>query len=234
MKNIFIYAMCSFSFMNFLFSGEFYTYEEQTGNKKSYFTWDVEKSNKNTVVYGEEDDASTILYFNDDFKIYKYVYKSKKVASEYEFSLDGSTLLATGKINNLNINKKYVIKTPWVQQFGFGLQPFILSEKKSIEFCLISPKDFALQKMIARKEGKEIISSGEKKYETQKVIITLTGFKSKFWKARLWFDVTNGNLVKYSANKGPSTATTTDMLQSIEQKKGSSEKLKKSPKDEKK
>lgn len=233
MKNIFIYTMLTLPFINSLFSNEFYTYEEQSGNKKSHFTWNVETSDKNVVIYGEEESDSIIMYFTKDYKLYKYVKKSKSTATEIEFSLENNILQARGKVNNLNLSKRHVFKTPWVQQFGFGLKPFVLSNQPSMEFSFITPKDFSLQKMIAKKEGREYISSHGKKYETQKVTITLTGFKSKFWKARLWFDITTGDLVKYAANQGPNTEMTVDMLQSIEQKEGFSDTLNKSPENEK-
>ena len=229
MKKIFVFMICPLFFFNLLFSQEFYSYEEQTGNRKSNFTWNVEKTNKNIEICGEEDEASTTMYFTKDFVMYKYFYKSKIFPTEYELSLENNILTARGKVNNLTVGKTHNLATPWIQQFGFGLKPFVLSDKKSIDFSFIIPKDFSIQKMVAQKEGKEFVSSNGKQYETQKVTITLAGFKSRFWKARLWFDSTTGDLVKYAANKGPNTETTIDMLLSIEIKEGSSEKIEKSP-----
>ena len=211
--------LCSLLFFSSLFSSQIYKYEEQTGNKKSYLTWTLEETDKSIDIVGEEEEGTTTINLTKNFVINKYAFKSKIEPTDYEFSFDGNTLTAKGKVNNLSISKEHPIQTNWIQQFSFGLRSFVLSKQKSINFCLITPDDFSLQYMVAKKEGHEYVSSNGKKYQTLKVILTLPGIKGMFWKARLWFDVSSGILVKYSANKGPNTPTTVIMLQSIEEKK---------------
>lgn len=220
--------LCTFLAFSTLFSTEYYKYEEQTGNNKSYFTWVLEEGEKSIKIVADEDASITTLHFTKNFVMYRYAFKSKIEPTEYVFSLNKNILQANGKVNNLEISKEYPLKTRWIQQFGFGLRPFVLSEKKLMEFSLLTIDKFELQKMVATKEGKELVSSNGKTYDTIKVSLSLTGFKKMFWKARLWFDSETGVLVKYSANKGPNTATTTIMLQSVEKKEGSSDKVEKS------
>ena len=68
--------------------------------------------------------------------------------------------------------------------------------------------------MQASKEGTERVKFNEKcgKREVLKVKISLTGFKKIFWKAELWFDQETGDLLKYRANEGPNTPTSTITL----------------------
>lgn len=100
----------------------------------------------------------------------------------------------------------------WIQEFNFGFQNFIRSEKKSCDFCIVYPKDLALHEMVATKEGEEEIQIAGKKYKTQKVKITLDGFKKQFWKAYAWFDKETALLVRYKANEGPRTPYTETSL----------------------
>lgn len=103
----------------------------------------------------------------------------------------------------------------WIQEFHFGFQNFIRSEKKSCDFCIVYPKDLALHEMVAIKEGEEELEISGKKYKTQKVKITLSGFKKQFWKAHAWFDKESALLVRYKANEGPRTPyTETSLIQS--------------------
>lgn len=221
MKKIILCACLAFSS---LFSTEYYKYEEQTGNKKSYFTWVLEEGEKSIKIVADEDESITTLNFTKNFVMYRYAFKSKIEPTEYVFSLNKNILTANGKVNNLQMSEEYPLKTRWIQQFGFGLRPFVFSEKKSMEFTLLTIDKFEEQKMIATKEGNELVSSNGKTYDTIKISLSLTGFKKMFWKARLWYDSKTGILVKYTANKGPNTPTTTIMLQSFEKKEGSSDK----------
>ena len=96
-------------------------------------------------------------------------------------------------------------KLPWIQEFKFGFQPFLKSQDKELPFTIVYSKDTTLHDMIATKEKIEKVTVGSKTYETQKLKITLQGFKKRFWKAEAWFDLETNLMVKYTSNEGPGT-----------------------------
>ena len=215
-KTFFLFL--SFLFLiscNLVFSNLIYTYNEFTNGKKTTTTWEIDEDDKNLELIGKDNTSITTLKCSKDFEISKFTYKSKIDPTEYVFSINKNVLIAKGKVNNKTLSKQYSINSPWIQQFGFGLKSFILSKHSSLRFYLINPEDFSIQKMIASKERIESITINEKTYQTQKINVTLQGFKSMFWKAKLWFDSKTGDLLKYVANKGPNTPTTTMLLNSI-------------------
>lgn len=203
-KKILILFFCPI----FLFSNLIYKYDEKTQNIKNEILWTLEQDNNLIRIVGEDNSSTTLLFFSKNFDLFKLIYKAKNEATEYVFFLRKGILTAKGKINNKYLMKKHSLTSPWIQQFGFGLKNFVLSKNFSMKFCLLNPQDFSLQKMVAKKEDKETISVKGKTYETQKVIVTLPGFKSLFWKAELWFDSKTGDLIKYMATQGPKTPMT--------------------------
>ena len=66
--------------------------------------------------------------------------------------------------------------------------------------------------MEASKKEREKLEVKGKVYDALKVEITLTGLKKLFWKAQLWYNTQNGELLKYLANEGPNTPVTTLLL----------------------
>ena len=85
---------------------------------------------------------------------------------------------------------------------------FLKGKNRNISFHLVSPKDFDIHELVATKELDEVLEIGEKKYHTQRIKITLTGFKRSFWKAQAWFDKESHLLVRYRSNEGPGTPHT--------------------------
>jgi hypothetical protein len=216
MQKTFFLLLISFLYSLTSFANHAYVYEEETAGQVSTFTWDVEKEDNYLKLIAEDEISTTIIKCSADFHIFEFYYKSKTVPTEFIVSQIGKNLIAKGRVNNRYLEKVHKIDLPWIQQFGFGLRPFVLSKEKSIKLCLISPEDFSLQKMVAKKEENEVIFLNNQKYDAIRVTLTLPGFKSMFWKARLWFDRRTGDFLKYSANKGPHTPTTTTILKSKE------------------
>ena len=66
--------------------------------------------------------------------------------------------------------------------------------------------------MIALKQGPDQINLNGKLFPAVKVKITLRGFRKMFWHADLWFEEGTGDLLKYEANEGPHTPTSTITL----------------------
>lgn len=210
------------------FANQIYIYEETTAGKVSTITWYVKEEKKEITFLGEDDFSTTILKGSKDYDFTRFYYKDKNTPTEYFLSLEGKDLLVDGKIDDTPISKKHKIKLAWIQQFGFGFKNFALSKVPMIKFCLINPQNFSLQNMVATKKGIENLTVNDQNYEAIKLVATLPGLKSIFWKATLWFDSKTGDLLKYTANKGPKTPMTTIVLKSIKKEGSFDKKIEKS------
>ncbi|MFA5250454.1 MAG: hypothetical protein WC371_03490 [Parachlamydiales bacterium] len=196
------------------FATTIYHYENWLEGKKSPLTWEVDETKDGILLKAYENIGQTTLECTPAFaQINNYVFSSKDKKSSYSIQRQDNKLVLEVQTKNRNrtTTRKTVFKmtNPWVQQFGFGLKPFIISKNKKLEFCVINTTKPDLIEMIARKKEKIPLKIKDKTYQAQKVEVTLTGLKKLFWKAALWFDLESFDMLKYEADSGPATPTTT-------------------------
>ncbi|KPK33288.1 MAG: hypothetical protein AMS24_01540 [Chlamydiae bacterium SM23_39] len=217
--NKFLFLFISLFFFEKAYSINYtYTYEETIKNRSNEYQIFLKKKIKEICITSSDRYSDIKIIYSPSFFTEKYFYKSKNKNLNFSILKQKKDLLVKGYKNGKIFKKKYKLKDPWIQQFSFGLKPFILSKEKKIYFCLISPKNFSKQDMLAKKIKKELFYIGEKKYTSQKIHISLPGFKKIFWKATCWFDIENGDLLKYEGNNGPKTPLSTTLLKT--KKKG--------------
>lgn len=195
-----------------------WTYQETVEGMSVNTEWFVEKEGNTLHLKGVSPKSTIDIDCTPDYVLEKMKYVSKKsnTPKEYLCQRVDNRLLIEAKEENSKEEKRYSIgNSPWIQEFGFGLRPFMAAASAFYKFCIINPKDLTLNHMIARKEKIEMLEIDGKSYKTQKIKITLQGFKKVFWTAYAWFDVETHNLVLYRGNKGPNTPTTTITLANI-------------------
>lgn len=199
-----IFFLCLLFFIQ-LFSVEAdYLYKEAIGKKQFTSTWHVRHVGKNISVKGSQLSSKMEVLYTSSFILKRYNFEDNSKDLKFFIYQKNNTLFIKAEKQGKKIVKKYRLKNPWIQQFSFGFIPFVQSKKKTLKFSLISPKDFKMYGMMARKKQKEIININGKSYKTQIVEVSLSGIKRLFWKAKLWF-LENGDLLKYASNSGPKT-----------------------------
>ncbi len=192
----------------FSYSAQTLTYTKKTGDKKTEFTWVINKENNKLDVTWNSGGQVVTIEAILPYMVQTFSMKSTKNSDHYTFKKDKGTLSAKGSIKNNEMQESYKIgKTFWVQEFELGLKPFLQSSKETYKFVILNPKNFKMHKMIATKLEKEDVEIGGKKVKAQKVKITLQGLKSVFWKALAWYDLSNHDMLIYEANEGPHTPT---------------------------
>lgn len=209
----FVVAALLLSSSTELFSAQTLVYNKVSGSGKTTSTYTVDKTANLYTIDIVSKDQTTQIKSDIPYQIISLDYKSKKNTDHYTFTLKNSILTADGEIKGQKLHQTYKIsKTPWIQEFDFGLLPLLTSDKKSMNFEILHPKNFNMHKMVAKKQGRETITIEGKSYQAEQVTITLQGFKSMFWKAQLWYDAKTHDLLMYKANEGPHTPTTTICL----------------------
>lgn len=208
-----IIIFCSFSGLHDILQKKTYIYDKQVNNLHTKIVSTI-ISKKNCIFIKETSpNHKKILITSIDFILKKYKFKDKEM--EYEIRRNDDILTISGRSKDMILQKNLKIgKDAWFQDLGFDLIPFLRSTSKKEYFCLISPKDFSLQLMVAEKEKIEKIILEGKEYSAQRVLITLRGFKSRFWHAKIWFDARNNDFLIYEATSGPGTPLNTIKLRS--------------------
>ncbi|MBX9923556.1 MAG: hypothetical protein K2Y01_05540 [Rhabdochlamydiaceae bacterium] len=183
-------------------------YQSSTEGVHIQTEWVVDHQQEPIGIVGKNRGNDIQLKYSPSFSLLHYV-ETGSTAKAFEVVREGSMLI----INNETKTKKLKLgNLPWVQEFKFGFKPFLQSSDQEFIFGIVYNKDNTLQEMIATKEKIETVTVNNQTYETQKLKITLTGFKKRFWKAEAWFDVKTKLMVQYRSNEGPRTPMTEVIL----------------------
>ena len=199
---------------SFDFSGIFskktnQVYISKTDGNTLETTWTIENKSGGFLIEGKDDETFSQIYCTKSFIIKKYTFQSSKENSNYSLSRTDGSLACGGKVKGKqNQAKLHVGRKKWIQQYMYGLQPFAQSNDSKWYFTTVNPNDFSLVSMVASKEDVETLVIGKTSYQAQKIKITLTGMKSMFWSASIWFDTKTHLCLRYEGNEGPGTSTT--------------------------
>ena len=203
--------------LTLLLSAAQFSYNEEIKGNNTLTEWFTEEKEESITLQGISSRTNFTLTCDSDYIMNEVTYLSKleDTHEQYSCKRDGNTLHVRRLSDEKEVVKKYNIgKSAWIQEFNFGLRPFINSGLSTYRFCIINPADLSLNKMIAKKQHIELLTVNNKSYRAQKVKITLQGPKALFWTAHAWFDIATGSMVKYTGNKGPKTPTSTVTLKS--------------------
>lgn len=210
-KFIFLFFLC-FSTLALYSAKKEILFNQLIGKEQSLQKWIIEEDKEGIKLICFEDEGITEMECSLNYEVKKYSFKSKKSPMEYLLELKGRTIYSAALVNGKKIQTSHPARSLWIQQFSFGLKTFLMSKENTMDFCLINPQDFNMQKMTVKKKGVETISIEGKNFNAQKAIIKLSGFKGAFWEAELWFEKDTGDFLKYKANSGPNTPLTTIWL----------------------
>lgn len=192
-----------------------YTYQTTKEDQTTEKTWVVEKKEDYYFIIGKTKTGLTEIECDEEGYFSRFYSKSFDEPAEYEIVRDGNHLWINGTFNGKKKSNYYLLKrNPWIQELGFGLKGFAMSNEETFYFCIVNASDFALHDMIAKKQEIAPLVIRENEYQAQKIHLTLPGLKGMFWSAEIWFDPKTGDCLLYKGNEGPSTPITTITLSS--------------------
>lgn len=194
---------------------EVLTLKRACEDRQEEVVWNVKGNEQELTIIGSDSSGKTTIKGDANYSFTSFTYDGKP--SSYSISQEGQTLTVSGTTEKgVTSTKRYSLKgEPWVQQFWFGLMPFLRSSATSFKFSIINPEDFSKVAMVAYKQGTEPLTIGHTTYAAQKVKVTLQGFKSVFWSGKAWYDAKDHTFLRYEANKGPNTPITTIFLKNF-------------------
>ncbi len=193
---------CFCTFASFGYTSQNFIYESSTEGKDSQSVdWSLKEESDKIEIKGKNRGNVVEFEYSPSFSLLHYI-ETNSSTLLFDIVQKGSELFVknNGKTKNLRLGK-----LPWIQEFKFGFRPFLEKSEKELSFNIVYSKDNSLHEMVATKEAIETLHVKGKTYETQKLKITLKGFKKRFWKAEAWYDLKTLMLVKYKSNEGPGT-----------------------------
>src|SRR3990167_11398522 len=172
------------------FAGEKVFYESVTAGVSTKSEWEIEKEVGQVVIKGVVEGSSIFMNYSSAFSLEHYVEKTGAEKS-LDVTKQSPCLIIKGNSKGREKIKSYKVgNTPWIQDFKFGFIPFLTNKAKTQPFYIINPDNLDVHEMIATKEIEEVLVIEGNKYNTQKIKVTLKGFRKKFWTGYIWFDTT--------------------------------------------
>ncbi len=189
-----------------------FVYESECKGVCSQSEWNFEEMLERIQIVGKDKESDIYMEYSAGYNLLSY--KEQNATEEgVTVTKEGPCLLINQNIKNKQKMKSHKLgDSPWVQDFKFGFRPFLLGQNKSFLFQIIDIDSLDVHDMVASKDIEESIQIGNHTYNTQKIKITLKGFKKKFWTGYAWFDKKTNQMIKYRANKGPGTSYTEVVL----------------------
>ena len=202
------FLACSIFYVGYGFGDQKVVYQSCSSKDIVRTDWNLENKEDKIYLSGIRKGEEIKMEFSPEFVLLSYLEKTSP-AKELDIVKDGPCLIIKSReAGKEKIKSCKIGSVPWIQDWKFGLQKFLKEDKKELVFYVVSPKDLSAYEMVATKEMEEDLLMDGRKYQAQKVKITLKGFKKKFWKAQTWFDKKSHLMLKYRANEGPGTPIT--------------------------
>ena len=117
----------------------------------------------------------------------------------------GNVVETTGEIDGKAIRHRDQIDSrPWYPDFNL-LSDFALSDEPERGFYLLLPAGPRVLKMVATREGREVITIDGRSIATIRLRVRAEGLFGLFWNQPFWFRADDGLLVRYRSREGPPT-----------------------------
>jgi hypothetical protein len=199
-----------------------YVYLERTGGENDTCV--------STVIKNERGTELTVQYKEESYRMAVDTSLSASSCEVVDKATGKSTLFrrVDGTITCVTQSRSDTYQAeniPWLQT-PFSLARFAVSNESDIMFYTATLYDTkeksgapggSMIKLIARKVKKDAASGGKDDSAAVKVVITLPGLKSLFWKIAYWYRGSDGAVIRYEdVRGGPGTPKTIGTL--IEEK----------------
>lgn len=123
--------------------------------------------------------------------------------TDYVGERKGNLLLIKGTHNNKPVDKRMKIDNlPFFTNPTIGLEEFVRTGKKKMDFRTIRPDNLSQYKMKAENQGIQAITVGGKLIAVIQVKWRLTGLRSRFYSQTYWFRKSDGVFVKSKVSRG--------------------------------
>lgn len=194
-------------------AGEKWSYRETTANETLEYSIQVTGETSGVVNMKIVSPDSSQEYDNDMGNGATLRWAMNKNGRIMRGVRQGNSIEFSDELNGkITTESKKIDGDLWIQPIEYGLQWLVRDQDKNkCFFWTISPSDGSIIKLVAKKNGVERITIGDREYDTAKVRLTVSGWKSMFWSVDYWFRESDGLFLKFKGAYGfvgtPETVT---------------------------
>jgi len=216
-KKVLLFCALVFGFTSYAFAEvkylEYYTLKDGEIANKFYFdVHDPADGLQKIFTTTVEGHGSAQMVLQDEFYIESSGNTKSWLATSlndngmetrYSGKRDGNKIVIEGKWKGKKADRELEIDEDlFFYNPKISLTPFILSKEKEIEFWGLRQDNLTAFKMIAKRQGEEVIRVDGKPVEAIKVYWTVDGLGSMFFKRTYWFRKSDGLYIKQLTSDG--------------------------------
>ena len=190
------------------------SYREVCGDEVSIYDYEIQRSPETIKIQvikrqGDHVLEDQVFILNEKLLTQKWIFIRTRDNTNVVAELHDDEISIQGVRDGKKIDEDYDLdEYSWIQLWpmNLGLEPFLKSSNQEIKYWAFGtekPGDLDLAKFVASKEEKELIKLGSEEHLTQKVNITLSGWKSIFWDGYFFFRESDGRIIKYDGDGAP-------------------------------
>jgi hypothetical protein len=180
-------------------------YREQTGKSVARVeVWEEKESRgmllRMVMSYGE---SYSIL--NDPaMATLAFAYGNTRQDTFYTASRQGDAIFLEGRLRGKQFSRlSRTDARPLYESVERSLQGFAISGSSlAIPFWIVLPTEAAVFQLVARREGRELVSVGGKMVIAEKVKVSLPGLASIVWSSLYWYRPADGTFLRSEAARG--------------------------------
>jgi len=177
------------------------TYEETTGEKTSTKEYLIDPTADGYHIQLFNQGIKRVIVTGKDLDTRLEDYDNPATGDRLTFARKGEKLTLTGTLDGKPMDKSFDADGLWYGSVLL-LRDAVLAGTEKIEFFVTKPETERVIKLVAIREGVEMLSIAGATCEAVKYKYTVPGFQGMFWKSYYWYRTSDGLLVQTEETRG--------------------------------
>lgn len=181
-------------------------YVEQKDGLRKPVVWQLARGEGYRLVY-QNPDETHITETDADLRTRAWNMSNEPEKEFLQATREENVIVVRGSRKGQTVEERFEVdQAPWFQATSLSLRSFVLSQDSRIAFWTLRPDTLKAMKLTATKIARETVDVAGTSEAAVKVELRADGWRSAFWKSHYWFRASDGLLLRFEGQAGPSPA----------------------------
>ncbi len=181
-------------------------YVEQKDGQPKPVLWQLARGDGYRLVY-QNPEETHITETDTDMRTFSWHMSNAPEEVFVQATREADVIVVRGSRKGQTVEERFVVdQAPWFQATSLSLRKFVLSQEARTTFWTLRPDTLKAMKLNATKVAQETIEAAGASQAAVKVELRADGWRSAFWKSHYWFRASDGLLLRFEGQAGPSPA----------------------------
>jgi hypothetical protein len=181
-------------------------YVEQKEGQRRPVLWQLARGDGYRLIYQNCDEIHT-TEADPDLGTRSWHMSNALEAVFMQATREENVIVVRGSFKGRTVEERFAVdQDPWYQATSLSLRGFVLSQSERISFWTLRPDTLKTVKLTATKVAREHIDAAGVSEAAVKVELRADGWRAPFWKSHYWYRASDGLLLRFEGQSGPSPA----------------------------